>query len=287
MAAETESDLPYVGAREWVDVVSRLRLDTVQTPKTKVAARTIKAIAFRLAWWADGSDGTRVFPGPARIAVVCQVDYKTVKRVYEVLRDLRLITLVSAARGPQGKRSRVGDEYRLTIPSDLLDRVQCWSPLEMDREIERVREVHRGKRVAGERSPRNSTTVDNPVDNSTEDELRGNCGPATEDCDTEVAGKSSPADEELRGNPGSSCGETQYRIPSSDQNTKSTNHDPDPAQPPDARDVDEPNDTSSDGKCDAHGLAAGTRTDGQPCCPLCRREGIAPVIPLRANRNAS
>ncbi len=156
---EVEGDLPYVGAREWVDVVSRLDLPAaVPIGKAKVAAKTIKLIAFRCAWWANWEDGTRIYPGTALIVVTCDVDAKTAKRVLAVLRGWGLLTLVASARGPQGRRGRTAsDEYRLTLPSDLLDRVRVMSPLERDRKVAEVRDALRGKTVAGQPVPRNPT----------------------------------------------------------------------------------------------------------------------------------
>lgn len=239
MADDSNADLPYVSARDWVDVVSRIRLDTAKVNGPKVAARTVKAVAWRIAWFADGLDGTRVFPGPARLAVVCELDYKTVKRTYAVLRALALLTQVAYGRGPQGSRPRKADEYRLTIPPDLLDRVTVLSPLELDREIELVREANRAIQTTGVRGtpvPRNSHTA--PVDNS---ELRGTECPATSERDRRVAGHWSPDDHELRGTGVPSCGVLESAIPTRDQITKNTDHDRLPAQPPERHQVEPPN----------------------------------------------
>jgi hypothetical protein len=149
---EQAGDIPYISAYEWVAVVSGIRFGSVTVGKKTIAGRAIKAVAFRLAWYADGENGTRVFPGPARLAVVCELDYNTVKRAYSVLRDMRLLTQVGYARGPRGDRQTPADEYRLTIPPDLLDHVHVLDPLQMDNEIERVKKANWGTRdrtVAG------------------------------------------------------------------------------------------------------------------------------------------
>jgi hypothetical protein len=243
------SDLPYVSAHEWVDVVSRMRLGTIDVrPPSKpgsrpvtITGKMVKAVANRLAWYADIVDGTRVYPGPARLAVVCEVDYKTVKHAYAVLRGLGLIALVAPARGPQGSRSRNSDEYRLTLPEDLLDRVTVLTPSEMDREIERVRDAGRGTRtrtVGGNGNPPDSTdpqpvhTPEPPVDNP---ESGGTRHPPTEQDARKVGGNGTPADSELGGTGRPSWGEPEPRIPTKDLPTKTTDHDPVPAQPPTAR----------------------------------------------------
>lgn len=226
---------------EWVEIVSRVRLGTVvvrpaSTPggrELTVAGRMVKAVAFRLAFYAN-ADGTSVRPGPARLAVVCEVDYKSVKSAYAVLRGLGLLTQTAFARGPQGTRGRSADEYRLTLPEDLLDRVQVLSPLEMDREIERVRETgrgHRGPGVGGRPTPSNPDSPQG-VDNQ---ELEGAEHPPTEHHAEKVGGCSASTNPELGGAGHPSWGVLDTRIPTNDLPTKATNHDPVPAQPHDAR----------------------------------------------------
>lgn len=236
------SDLPQVSAYEWVDVVSRIRLGTIEVrPASKpggrpvtITGRMLKAIAFRLAWYADLKDGTNVRPGPARLAVVCEADYKTVKTAYAVLRGLGLLTQVAYARGRQGGRSGTADEYRLTIPEDLLDRVTILDPSEMDSEIERVRDAGRGTRstpTGGNQIPPNPTDpqgVDNP-------ELGGTGFPPSEHPEGSVGGNGIPAKPELGGTGHPNWGEPRSRLPTSDLPPKTTDHHPVPAQPPDAR----------------------------------------------------
>jgi hypothetical protein len=281
--AETDEDLPYVSAREWVDVVSRLRIPE-GTGKKKVAARTVKGCAWRLAWWADGQDGTRVHPGTALIAVVCEVDYQTAKKVVAVLRGLGLLTLVRAARGPQGRRAVVADEYRLTLPENLLDRARVLSPTELRDEVQRVRDANAGKRVTGGTAARNS-----PADEMLPLQLRGEQSPATEGPEPGVAGEVSPPDPELRGELDPSCGGSSTPPSTSDHNTTAIDQTcgSDPAQPPTAPEPSADAHKATPRKCD-HGLKAGK-------CVLCRRglpsesvDELATVIPLRPpDRNAS
>src|ERR1051326_2391165 len=90
--------------RQWTDIVRRARL-----------GRTVKSVALMLATYAD-ADGTRVFPGVARVAVDCELSYNVVKASLGDLRTAGLIALVRRAG-----RAGQADEYRLTIAEDLLE----------------------------------------------------------------------------------------------------------------------------------------------------------------------
>lgn len=90
---------------EWERVVRR-----VQTHSTT------KYLALVMATYAD-QDGSRIRPGVERLALVMCVSEKTVKRAFAELRALGLVE-----RTKQGNRHRgLADEYRLTVPSTLLD----------------------------------------------------------------------------------------------------------------------------------------------------------------------
>lgn len=283
-----DDELEYVRPQEWVALLDRLRFNVGSGKKT-LGSKTIKGIAVRLAWYADYTLGTGVYPGLARTAVGCEVDYDTVKKVFAVLRELRLLTLVKKSRGPQGRRrAEVADEYRLTIPPDLLDKkkVVVLDPTEFEKEIAALREGKRGKTVAGVQHPPYS-----PVDNYLPLELQGCCTPATEQPVEKVAGVLPLADEELQG-----CGPTSCRgaapLPTTKELALTTNTQPPvPAQPPVTRarsraTTPKPENDPSP-KCE-HGLPIGVRADGTSTCPLCRRgEPVADVIPLHRGRSAS
>ncbi|WP_156370702.1 helix-turn-helix domain-containing protein [Nocardia arizonensis] len=90
---------------EWERIARRVQMHS-----------TTKFLALMLATYAD-SDGTRIRPGVERLALVMCVSEKTVKRAFA---DLRALGLVE--RTKQGNRHRgLADEYRLTVPSTLLD----------------------------------------------------------------------------------------------------------------------------------------------------------------------
>lgn len=103
----------------------------------------VKLLALILATYAD-PDGTRVRPGLGVLADVTGRDEKTVRRHLAVLLDLDLVHMVAKGGGRGGKGT--ASEFRLTVPTDLLDRATLLNP--------------------GERTTK--STVDNcPVDDQT------------------------------------------------------------------------------------------------------------------------
>lgn len=112
--------------REWTDVVRRARL-----------GRSTKTVAFALATYAD-ADGSRVFPGIARLSIDAECSYQTAKRAMARLREIGLIALVRAAT-----RRGQADEYRLALPEDLLDKVEVMTPLDVQRTVEKIRAANR------------------------------------------------------------------------------------------------------------------------------------------------
>jgi hypothetical protein len=127
-----------VTLRQWTDVVRRARL-----------GRTRKAVALMLATYAD-ADGGRIFPGLPTLAIVCEMDYKTVKGHVDQLVKLGLLDRLPRTRGARGSHQG----YHLALPAELLDRVDVLTPTQLANEAERVRDSNR-------RQPR-STGVDNP-----------------------------------------------------------------------------------------------------------------------------
>lgn len=117
--------------RAWVDLVRRARL-----------GRTDKAVAFALAHYADG-DGTRIFPGVARLSIECELTYNVVQQVLQRLRRAGLIEVVR--RGTTRGRA---DEYRLIISPEIVEHVVVMSPTDVTRAMEKVTAAHRGKHRA-------------------------------------------------------------------------------------------------------------------------------------------
>ncbi|MFI9507548.1 hypothetical protein [Nocardia sp. NPDC052566] len=90
---------------EWERLVRRIEMD-----------KTAKYLGLMLATYAE-RDGTRVRPGVERLALVTCMSEPTVKRALSALRALGLIE-----RTRRGNRhAGLADEYRLTVPSNLLD----------------------------------------------------------------------------------------------------------------------------------------------------------------------
>lgn len=108
-------ELEPIGRYEWERLVRRARL-----PKP------VKLLALVLATYAD-SDGSRVRPGLPVLASVTGDSERNVSRILRCLVDeLGLLQQVARGGGRGGKgRASV---YRLTIPVDLLDRLEMLSP---------------------------------------------------------------------------------------------------------------------------------------------------------------
>jgi hypothetical protein len=249
--------------REWTDLLSRCRFGTVAVAGKNLTSAKVKAIAFRLAMYAD-SDGSRVRPGMARLAVDVEADPGTVKRVVQLLARVGLLTLVR-----EGTRPGHADEYRLTIPTDLVESVDVWSPTEHARETERLRARLRGRYPSkpddGPRPrPTDLRVPEAPADDASCGSLEDPQMPS-DPPDLRVPG--GPAEPSLRVPEGRDCGSLGDPPPTTYLDTKTTE--------PTQRDLDTavtPSRATASG-CETHGSAftSGRRGDGLPACPLCRR----------------
>lgn len=106
---------PRSAARyEWERIVRRIVLPS-----------PTKLLALVLATYAD-PDGSRVRPGNDRLAAVTGNSRATIKRHLSALRDLGLLAVNRRGGGRGG--NGVTTEYQLTVPADLLDRVQLLDP---------------------------------------------------------------------------------------------------------------------------------------------------------------
>lgn len=114
MTDEPPDEIHGSARYEWERIVRRV-----------VMPGPTKCVAFALATYAN-ADGTSIFPGNERLsAVTCQAD-KTIRRALAWLRAGYLIERVR--EGSRGGRGGFADEYRLTIPSDLLARHMLLDP---------------------------------------------------------------------------------------------------------------------------------------------------------------
>ena len=104
------------GRYDWERVLRRARLGS-----------PTKAVALALATYAD-HDGSRVYPGVARLSAVTELSERSVRNALSKLRDLGLIE--RTREGSRNGRRALTDEHRLAIPVDLLDRVELLDPEE-------------------------------------------------------------------------------------------------------------------------------------------------------------
>lgn len=127
------------GARvnDWLGVVRRARL-----------GKSAKLVALMIATYAN-PDGTHVFPGIARLAVQCELDYRTVRRALALLRDQGLVEV--SQRG--ARRSGKSDEYRLILAEDLLERCDVPTPAAETLAVERLRQRSTGQERPAKPSP--------------------------------------------------------------------------------------------------------------------------------------
>lgn len=90
-----------------------------------VADPAIKLVGWTAASWAD-PDGTRIFPGARKLAASTGLAETTVKNALAVIRQAGLFWRY--VEGSKHGRGGVADEYRLTVPGDILDRVPMLTP---------------------------------------------------------------------------------------------------------------------------------------------------------------
>ncbi len=107
-------ELEPVGRFEWERLLRRAQLDF-----------TVMGVGLVLATYAD-SDGSNVRPGLKRLIAVTGKSRATICRALATLRDLGLIDYVFQA-SRDGHKDKV-DEYRLTMPADLTERIPLLGP---------------------------------------------------------------------------------------------------------------------------------------------------------------
>lgn len=253
------------GRYEWERVLRRI-----------VMPWEIKGFGLLLSTYAD-RDGTRVRPGEKRLIAVTGKSESTVRRWTKWYSDRGLLTLT--VRGGGRKGTGKTNTYRLSLPTDLLDRFQVLS--EDDRPVYLAS------------VPTDESPVTQKTGQSQESPVVQVTGDSDEDdrLTDHPDDRSTPNDNDFhRSNPGSESGMTGHlsgmtghpddRLPPTTPTTKDDHPPtPDPAQPATAREDDEPDHSEVDGearaspraRCD-HGLVPRPRSDGLPSCPFCRRE---------------
>lgn len=123
-------DRPFLLA--WEDIVLRARFGS----NTKLVALALKHHA--------DPDGSNVRPGTARLCVLCDLGYVTVRRARQELLAAGLLELVRRGNRRRGH----ADEYRLVLAENLLDRLTWLSPSEVTAAAEKITEARQAAEAA-------------------------------------------------------------------------------------------------------------------------------------------
>jgi len=263
--AEADPDTTRpVGRYEWENVMRRLS-------DPKQLSDELQRAGLILATYAD-PDGTRVRPGEREFADALRKSKATAQRRVAELQALGFLQLVArgGGRGP-GRRA---SDYRLTLPTDLLERFTVRSPgVVARRGITLVTPIDESEGSSGENSPQprvRPVPAPSPVDNSetpiTQAEASSDDGIQELPSNNAVTKKNSPQNHQELPSP-----MDEPHQPHTPTTTPTTTT-PDPAQPQHARDS-TPIELRP-ARC-PHGLPAHRTTDGTPRCPLCRRQATA------------
>ncbi|ABK02744.1 hypothetical protein Arth_1350 [Arthrobacter sp. FB24] len=102
-----------IGRFEWERILRRIQ----------VSAPSVKLVGFTMATYAD-ADGGRVRPGQSRLAAVIGTSISTVRRGQTELEDIGMLDMVVKGRSfGRGHLGSFASEYRLSVPSDLLEAI--------------------------------------------------------------------------------------------------------------------------------------------------------------------
>lgn len=148
-------ELRPVGRYDWEQIIRRARFGglisattsskTGKKTKGAVSGAMFKAVALDIASYADDR-GERIFPGNATIAVDLECSLEVVNLVKAEMVKLGLLQFVRGRRAARDGRPERGEEYRLTLPSDLQELVDVPTPTQHKAAAERLRELKRGRR---------------------------------------------------------------------------------------------------------------------------------------------
>lgn len=261
--------MPEFDLYQWERIVMAARLG----PSTKL-------VAFALRTHAD-PDGTRVKPGLARLAVLTELSYATVKRARRELMRAGLLELYRRGNRRRGQ----GDEYRLILAEDVLERVEWLSPSQIEDAADAITEARaeaetarRAKKDQGSQDAPEPADQGSPPTPEKPDQGSGNA-PETGDQGPPVSpekpdqGSPEIPNTAIRAHRQPVLGLTSDPLPT--QVTKPQQRPaPDhlPAQPPTAHGPE---------KC-GHGFRIRFRADGSSACACCRWEQRTGVSTLEA-----
>lgn len=258
--------MSQITLRQWTDVVRRARL-----------GRTVKAVALVLATYAD-ADGTRVFPGLARLSYEAEVNYNTAKLALKALRDAGLIEKV-------GRRGDA-DMYRLILAADLADRCDVPTPAQVELELNALRGIKRGSYVPKQKAVGGEDL--RPVSLAADTNGGTNLRPDSRAADSDVCGPFDVPQTESAARFTVSLRPVNLAATTHEGVTEETTHsdasfvtdrtlsarEPETSPAADVIDLEARRASLSPAKC-PHGLKGGNRADGQPHCALCRN---VPVV---------
>jgi hypothetical protein len=295
-----DRELRPSGRYEWEQIVRRARMAGVIPASGKIGANgrrtkgamsptTFKAVALTWATYANDK-GREVRPGDAAVAVAAETTLDNARKVRRALVKLGLLGKVREATPYHAA------EYRLTLPSDLLDSLEVLTPAQATLAAQKLRDAARGCPRGESGGPSNDPQLGGPVDHpTTPDESE----PEDPD-DTQLGGPvDHPAtpDESERRTPTNSnwgvrwtpnWGVHRDTPPTMTAPITTTDHSdraldltvtvPSAPAPHEDRILSEVGGTprpstpaASDGRCGTHPvLPGGERPDGLPRCPSCR-----------------
>ncbi|MEC3977878.1 hypothetical protein [Amycolatopsis sp. H20-H5] len=251
-----------VGRFEWERIVRRVPMP-----------QRVKLLALTLSSYAD-ADGTRVRPGFDILAAVTGQSDRTVRRSMSALRDdFGLVDQVSRGGGRAGRGKAA--EYRLTVPTDLLDRVALLPVGDAARSVQKAK---RPANQVTDQSP--DSPVTNVADQPEPSPVDKPDSPANQVTDETPEPELNDRSREvgfdrMTGQTDRLTGHSGGRLPATTPPTTDHNISPDPTQPPTAHG---PAVERKPAKC-PHGLPAHLRPDGSPTCPMCRRNPTTQETP--------
>ncbi|MDP9792561.1 hypothetical protein J2S43_001073 [Catenuloplanes nepalensis] len=254
-------ELHAVSRWEWERVVLRARLRGLIPARGKrggVAASTFRGIALVLASHADADTGGRIWPGDATVAVEAEVGIQVVQAVRRTLVALGLLYRVRA----RSRGQHEGDEYQLTLPSDLLERLEVLSPATVRTTAAALYAARRGPR-----RPANGTPTSTPPPPG----VGVPPDPPHPADDGSPGGSDGSGNQRPGGSDGGTVGDPAARDTSPVPATNNTN----PTAPGSSADVTTSRTRAPAARphlirCAPHGIAGPSRPDGRPPCAICR-----------------
>jgi hypothetical protein len=239
----------------------------------------VARLAFTLSSYAD-PDGSRIRPGEPVLAADTDKSVRTVRRLLGELTDRYGLIQLVARGGGRGGFGRTST-YRLTIPTDLLDRVNL-RPIGADSPDIQVSghsadsgdiimsgqsepdPVDNSESPDTQMSPQ--SRVDNPIDRTHNDVSNGLTGHLAPIDRTPCMADYQPHTNHQRPTTGSPTNATTDRTQPAGEDPPTPRLSLDEIIPPGR-----PPKRPPGPRC-RHGLAPTARTDGTPRCPLCRRQ---------------